>query len=68
VLLNTSATRAASTGISINAVGDHAHNVSGTTSGMNNNLNHSHNITSEGSGDDYKQPYYALIYAQYTGV
>jgi hypothetical protein len=61
-------TAAAVTGISINAVGDHAHNVSGTTSGMNNNLNHSHNITSEGSGDDYKQPYYALIYAQYTGV
>ena len=60
------------TGIGIQGVGDHTHTISGTatitgnTGGMS--AQHQHAIGVEGGGADYIQPYYALVFAQYTGA
>ena len=62
------------TGIGIQGVGDHTHSISGTatitgnTGTVSANASHAHTITAEGGGAEYIQPYYAMIFAQYTGV
>lgn len=67
-----SATTKNATGIGIQAVGDHTHSISGTatisgdTGGVS--ANHTHTVSAEGGGQEYIQPYYAMIFAQYTGV
>jgi hypothetical protein len=49
VLANTSATNSASTGISINDIGDHAHSVSGNTGGISDT--HTHTFSFSGTSD-----------------
>jgi hypothetical protein len=71
-----SSTDSKGTGISIANGGAHTHPIngnvtlSGNTGGMSGNASHTHAITTDnaGGGQDYVQPYYALIFAQYKGV
>lgn len=62
-------TAAAATGISVTSAGSaHQHTFGGTTADQN--QGHTHSFTTGGAGgsQEYIQPYYALIFAQYTGV
>jgi hypothetical protein len=64
------------TGISIANGGAHTHPINGNvtltgnTGGMSANASHTHDITTDnaGGGQDYIQPYYALVFAQYKGI
>ena len=71
---STGNTSTVGTGIGIQAVGDHTHAISGTATVTGNtggvSANHTHEITigNTGSGAEFIPTYYAMVFAQYTGV
>lgn len=65
-------TGSSKTGIGIADAGSHTHEISGSATitgdtGTEGSL-HTHNINAEGGGQEFIPTYYAMIFAQYTGV